>query len=343
MADRDTPSTVSATPAPSATRAPGLSAGVARALPAVVTILADLPPEPLPEGGVNEVQNIGSGIVISEQGLVLTNYHVIAGAAELRVVLSTGEERPASVVADDSPFQDMALLSIPSGGLRPASLGDSEAIRLGDPVAVIASGLLTIENQVKGGVISGINVDFPRDGIVMLDMLQTDAAVNHGDSGGALVDEAGEVVGLVTTVIRSTPQREVIEGVALAHSVHTLRPAIEAVLTTGANPRPRLGIERLGEQHRVLGVEELPEGTAPGSAVLVTVVAAGSPAEDAGIVPGDVIVGVNGQQVSEDAPFVNLVAVAAAQGDVRLAVIGESGLSEISVTPRPVAAAPNPR
>ena len=333
FAPRATPARVEATLAP----APSRAASVARALEGIVTIVADLPTRTDAEGQRIESENLGSGVIFHEAGLVLTNYHVVAGAARLTVVLSTGERRPAAFVADDSPFNDMAVLRVQGGGLRALALGDSDALRPGDPLTVVSSGLVTFENQVKAGVVSAVHLDFPRPGVVLQDMLQTDAAVNHGDSGGALLNERGEVVGLVTTVVRSTPSGDTVEGVGLAHSMKSLRSVLDAVVQNGANPRPRLGIERLGTQHTPVDRTKLPASSPYADGVTIVAVDRGSPAEAVGIRVGDVIAAVNGQPIESLAPFVNLLGVSPAGRDVRLTVFRGGQQLAVTVTPRPIA------
>ena len=299
---------------------------IARVSPAVVTVIVDFPPV-AQDDGVTQRQGFGSGIVISEQGLVITNYHVIDGAAQITVVLSTAERRPAILLADDSPFTDLAVLSIESTGLRVASFGDSDAIELGEPLAIIASGLITFQNQVKLGVLSARQPRFPKEGVELLDMLQTDAATNHGDSGSALINLDGEVVGLITTVVRQSGG-QTVEGIAIAHSSNSLRSIVEAVESTGINPRLRIGIERVNVGHvpiipALAEAEGLP---VPFGAVIVNI-AAGSPAESAGVEVGDIVVGVNGIQIDADFPFVNLLGLAETGEELQLFVLrGEEQL-----------------
>ena len=323
---------------PTVAAAPDRATAVAAAMQGIVTILADLPPRANAQGERTQTENIGSGIVIHEGGLVLTNFHVIFGAAELTVVLSTGERRAATYVADDSPFHDMAVLRVQGGGLRALPLGDSSALRPGDSISVVSSGLVTFENQVKSGIISTSGLDFPRPGVVLQDMLQTDAAVNHGDSGGALLNDRGQVVGLVTTVVRQTPNGDTVEGVGLAHSINSLRPAIDAVLQTGANPRPRLGIERLNQHHVPIDRSKLPPNSPYADGVAIVAVDRGSPAESAGIRIGDVITAVNGQPIEGLAPFVNLLGASPAGRDVQLSVFRDGRQRAVTVTPRAVGA-----
>jgi S1-C subfamily serine protease len=331
-----------APPAPVATtevdQAARIRRAIDRGLPAIVTVVADLPPaSPTSDFATT---NLGSGIVVSQSGFVITNYHVIAGATGLSIVFPGGERRPAMLIADDSPFNDLAILRVPPGGLQAAPLGDSDQLRLGDPAIVISSGFVTFDNQVKVGVISATHIDFPRTGIVLEDMVQTDASVNHGDSGGALINIDGEVVGLVTTVVRANAQGQTVEGIALAHSMSSLRPVIDAVTATGMNPRPRLGIERLGTQHVPVDPSDPPAGYEGEGGALILAVQPGSPAQSAGIVPGDVVTAVNGLAVTADIPFVNLVGAAPPGRDIRLTVVRGGRDRQVTVTPLSIALVP---
>jgi len=326
-----------------------LREAIRRVLPAVVTIVVDLPAVSQDGGGLLERQNFGSGIVVSADGHVITSFHVIDGAEAITVVLSTGERRPAVMVADDSPFTDLAVLITDPTGLRTAALGDSDGLALGEPLAAISSGVVTFENQVKLGAFSARQARFPRDGVLLLDMLQTDAAVNNGDSGGALIDATGQVIGLLTTVVRESEGRPV-DGIAIAHSSNSIRPIVEAVVSTGVNPRPRIGIERVNSQHVLLSpelIEALVDGdddagplpVADGA--LIVSVDPGSPAEQAGVRPGDVVVGVDRVAVDADNPFANLLAFAEAGVELELFVVRGVEQLVIAVVPQLIAGVPS--
>lgn len=332
-----TPSGAEATaPTEPATQDDRTRTAIERAIPAVVTVLADLDPVEQEDGTILESQNIGSGIVLNEDGTVITNYHVIDGASEVTVVLSTGERRPAQLLADDSPFRDLAVLAIPPGGLRAAPVGETASLSLGDRVIVIAGGLVDFRNQVKVGVVSSVNVALPRTGLILDGLIQTDAAVNHGDSGGALVDLEGRVVGLMTTVVRSQPNGQIVEGAGFAQPLDQMMPTIEAVRASGVNPRPRLGIERPGVQHVLLDSQLAQEMGAPvdrGAAIIGIV--PGSPADEAGLQVGDVVLGMAGQEVSQGLPLVNLLAQVPAGVQVDLDVRRGDEQLTITVSPRP--------
>ena len=324
-------SEATASPAP----ASDLDAAIQRALQAVVTVVADAPASRDDSGRMSQQRAVGSGVVIDSAGYVITNSHVISGSTELSVVLSNGERRPARLVAHDAPYTDFAVLVIPSQGLRSLRLGDSGALRLGQSVIAVAGAGFTSGNSVKVGVVSGLEQAWLRNGVVLEDLVQTDAAVNIGDSGGALITATGELVGLLTTVVRETPTGMAVEGVAFAQSSDSLRPIIENIITLGVNPRPRLGIEYPFRQHMEMTpalaeAEGLP--SLPGA--LVTFVEPDSSAEAAGVQTGDVIVAVNSMPVDLANPFVNRLKVLAPGQVAELTVLRGGRQLVIPVTPR---------
>jgi len=338
VADRGTdepPRTVVATPTPTPPAVERLRDAIGATLEAVVTILVDLPSREGDDGRIIDSSNFGSGIVLRD-GMVLTNQHVIEGAVRIRVILPTGEEREATVVADDAPFQDVAIIRTDPRGLRQARLGSSSNVVIGDPVAVIASGVVTYQNQAKSGIISARDLQFPREGVILDGMFQTDTPVNSGDSGSALINADGEVIGLVTSVVRTIGTSQV-QGVSMAHAIDDLRPFIDAVLGTSLNPRGRIGIERVDRHHLPLtpGVaSELGLPFSDGAVVLA--VEPGSPAAEAGFEIGDVVVAVQGQAVHSEAPFPNLLGGVPAGAEVRLTVWRAGQSYEVTLLPRAV-------
>jgi S1-C subfamily serine protease len=308
---------------------------IERALPAVVTVFADAPAERDAQGRLSQERSVGSGVVIGDAGHVITNFHVIDGAAEISVLLATGELRDALVVSHDSPYTDLAVLAIPPEGLRSLRFGDSASLRLGQPVTVVAGAGFTQGNSVKAGIVSGIAREWPRSGVILEDLVQTDAAVNQGDSGGALLNDDGELVGLLTTVVRETPTGLAVEGVAFAQSSNSLRPIIEDIIALGVHPRPRLGIEWPFRQH----IELTPELAAAQDfplelGALVIAVEPASAAEAAGVLPGDVVVGVNATPIDLARPFVNLLKALSPGAVAELTVIRGGERLVIPVTPR---------
>ena len=298
--------------APSATPPADLQgrirAAVDRVLPNVVTVIVDLPESRDAQGRAVQTRNVGSGVVISQAGHVVTNAHVIEGAATISVLLDSGEQRPARLVADDSPFTDLAVLSIPAQGLRSIPFASSSALKAGDVVLAVRGSTVGQGNTVAQGVVSGINRAWPREGFILEDLIQTDASVNQGDSGGALVNLDGELVGLLTTVVRQGPGGAPIQGVAFAQAGDALRPIVANIVRSGSHPRPRLGIERPGSQHLEINPELVAARRLPVEAgALVVAPAPDSPAARAGIEAGDIVLGMNGVQFTLDQPFVNIL------------------------------------
>ena len=333
----ETATTPLATETPPPTPAPtsDLDAAIHRALQAVVTVVADTAASRDATGQMRQQRSLGSGVVVDAAGYVITNFHVVAGASELSVVLSTGEERPARLVSHDAPYSDFAVLAIPSQGLRTLPLGDSAALRLGQPVIAVAGAGFTTGNSVKVGVVSGLAQSWVRNGVVLEDLVQTDAAVNLGDSGGALINASGELVGLLTTAVRETPTGMSVEGVAFSQSSNSLRPILQNIITLGVHPRPRLGIE-YPFVHHIEMTPELAEaeGLPRLAGALVTNVEPGSSAEAAGVQAGDLIVAVNAMPVDLANPFVNRLKVLLPGQVAELTVLRGGQQLVIPVTPR---------
>ncbi len=312
-----------------------LQRAIERVLPAIVTVIADGPLQRDQSGAVTQQRNVGSGIVVDDRGHIVTNFHVIDGAIALSVLLATGEQRPAVVRSHDSPYSDLAVISIAPEGLRSASLGDSSRLVPGEPVAALSAAGFAVGNSVSVGVVSATGREWPRNGAILEDLVQTDAAVNSGDSGGALINSDGEVIGLLTTVVRGTPTGGAIQGIAFAQSSNSLRPIIEDIVLLGTYLRPRLGIERPFRHH----IELTPELSAsrgiplPLGALVITV-EAGSAAEQAGIRIGDIVTAVNGAVIDLDHPFVNLLKTLRPGETAELTVVRAGQQLSIAVLPR---------
>lgn len=253
--------------------------------------------------------NLGSGVIIDPRGYLITNEHVVRGATRIVVTLSDGEERPGVVVGDDAPFTDIALVRIQPEGLTVVPMGDSDALIPGQAVLAIGSVAFSatatdFRNTITRGIVSGIHRRWPRDDVVMEDLIQTDAAVNHGNSGGALVTMTGELVGITTTVVRGTQGGHQVEGVAFAISSRTFKPIVDQLIRTGKTERPYVGIVHrqitpdLAQQTR-LPVQE---------GVVVLDVVSDSPAAKAGLQKGDVITKLADQEITADYPYLNVLA-----------------------------------
>jgi len=246
--------------------------------PSVVTVVA------LVDG---QVEAIGSGVILTADGEIVTNAHVVADADTLKVRLSgETEPRPAELLASD-PAQDLALLRVDTTGLAAATIADPDDIRVGQPVVAIGYALaLDGGPSVTTGVVSALDRTLVVDEGALGGLLQTDAAISSGNSGGPLVNASGQVVGINTAVATSNSGRAAT-NVGFSISARTLIDRIEALRASARG-------EALAEGF--LGVTIL-DRTDGGAGALIDEVSADSPAADAGIVTGDVVVSVNGRPV----------------------------------------------
>ena len=225
-------------PAPAATPTlvaptPSLTESVGRVLPAVVTIINRQ--SVLASSATSADTRIrGSGTIVDVQGYIATNYHVVEGATQLTAILNTGQELPARLIAADAQ-KDMALVRVENGDLPTAIWGDSEAVQLGEWVIVIGSALGDFPNSVTVGVISGIHRSLELDDNVKMDgLIQTDAAINKGNSGGPLVNQRGEVIGINTFIIRENQRVGVAEGIGFAIPSSIARQVVEQWIAADA-------------------------------------------------------------------------------------------------------------
>ncbi len=234
-------------------------------------------------------QGSGSGIIMNEEGYVITNNHVVEGATELKVIFSTGEEYPAELIGSDSRT-DLALLKIQGDGGYPyAVLGDSSDLATGESVIAIGNPLGTeFAGTVTKGVISALNRTMEVEQGVTLNLIQTDAAINPGNSGGALVNAYGEVIGINSAKISSSE----VEGLGFAIPVNEAKTVIEDLMEFGyVQGRPLIGFSGREITEQMSKMYGFPQG------VYVVEVSPFSGAEKGGIKAGDVIRKVNGQDV----------------------------------------------
>ncbi|MFZ5974136.1 MAG: S1C family serine protease [Bacillota bacterium] len=244
------------------------------------------------QGGFNteQVTGAGSGIIISSDGYIVTNEHVVSGASSITVRTQDSKEYTAKVVGSDSQT-DIALLKIEANGLTAATLGDSSAIKVGELAVAIGNPLGELANTVTVGIISALDRDIDIDGQTMR-LLQTDAAINPGNSGGALINAYGQVIGINTAKTSAVG----VEGLGFAIPINDAKPVIEALKTKGyVSGRTKLGIYTRDIDEQTASMYNMPQG------VYVVSVEPFSGAEIAGIKAGDVITGFDGQTVKTTA------------------------------------------
>jgi S1-C subfamily serine protease len=279
-------------------------------------------------GGAAE-RDVGSGVVIDEQGYLVTNAHVVLGTESLKAVLPDGTERPAILVGHDYPFTDLAVLQVGPGNLTAAEVGDSGALRLGEAVVAIGNPLAEFEGTVTVGVVSGLNRTQVFDAVAQRDLIQTDAAINNGNSGGALLNLQGQFVGMPTSVIRGSGNGAAVEGIAFAlPSNRVLEVARAIIANQGSLARPTLGVEH---------IDLTPEGAAQlgrfasNEGALVTDVQVGGPADVAGIREGDIITRVGATDVNATEPLLNALMAAEPGQRVRVVLNRDGRIIETEV------------
>ena len=240
---------------------------------------------------------LGSGVIISPRGYILTNQHVVEAADEIEVALADGKKLAAKVVGSD-PETDLAVLKVDAQNLPAITLGQAENLRVGDVVLAIGNPL-GVGQTVTMGIVSALH----RTGLsinTFENFIQTDAAINQGNSGGALIDASGNLVGINTAILSQTGGSI---GIGFAIPVSTAKQVMEQLIETGAVTRGWVGVE-LQEITADLA-ESFKLGTTAG--VLVAGVQRGSPADRAGIKPGDIVVAVDGKQVRDPDAMRNLI------------------------------------
>ena len=255
-----------------------------------------------------EVHSSGSGVVISPDGYVLTNYHVIENATEVIVTLPGGEEFEAEIIGTDY-ITDLALLKLNGRNFPYATLGDSYDLIIGEWVIALGNpfGLFDISKQptATAGIISAVDMDFgPQKGRVYKDMIQTDAAINRGNSGGPLVNSMGEVIGINTFIYTASQFTEGSIGIGFAIPINLAKDIAEELKVSGKVDRSfstGLAVERLtAEVAEYLNVPFT-------KGVIVVEVEAGSNAEKAGVEIGDIISAVNGQKINSSREILKII------------------------------------
>ncbi len=302
-----------------------VTGAVARIAPSVVHLVVRQAAGRSPEGRRERAAGTGSGFVFTPDGLVLTNSHVVHAASSLDVTLQDGRTLPASPVGDD-PDTDLAVVRVIAEDLVPATLGDSSALRPGQLVVAIGSPL-GFQATVTAGVVSALGRSLrSQSGRLMDDIIQTDASLNPGNSGGPLVNTRGEVVGVNTAVIMPA------QGLCFAIPVNTARWVAGLLIREGRIRRGWLGIGCQNVTLQRRRVHEL--GLAAETAPLVLHVERGSPAEAAGLAEGDILIAFAGEVLRGVDDLHRLLTEGRIGEPVRLSLLRRGERREITIVPR---------
>lgn len=243
-----------------------------------------------------EEASAGTGFIITKDGYIATNYHVVSDASSVKVTLYNGKSYTAKIVGGDEDY-DIAVLKIDATDLKPVTLGDSDNVNVGDHVLAIGNPLGELTFSMSGGMVSCVNRAINVNG-TPFNMIQTDASINAGNSGGPLLNQYGEVVGIVSAKYSSgssssSSSSASIEGLGFAIPINDVSAMIQDIMTNGyVTNKPYLGITAQTMNQQMAQQTNLTEG------VYVYSVASGGAAEKAGIKVGDVIIKVGGKTIS---------------------------------------------
>ena len=274
-----------------------------------------------PQGG------LGSGVIISPSGYILTNNHVIEGADEIEVILNDTRKTKAKVIGTD-PDTDLAILKIELDKLPVIVLGNSDTLAVGDAVLAIGNPF-GVGQTVTGGIVSALGRN--QLGINTFEnFIQTDAAINPGNSGGALVDVSGALMGINTAIYSRSGGSM---GIGFAIPVSTAKQVLEGIVKDGQVTRGWIGVEPQEINAELLETFGIKPEVLQTGGVIITGVLQNGPAAQAGLQPGDVITAVNGKGVASVSQLLTAVAGLKPGTSAPLTVMRKGGSAEMAVTP----------
>lgn len=255
----------------------------------------------------------GSGFILTEDGYLLTNYHVVEGSSAIKATMYDGTAYDAKLIGYDAS-NDIAVLKIDAQNLTPVVLGDSNNLNVGDSVIAIGNPLGELTFSLTQGAISALNREVTLSGGVTMNLLQTDCAINAGNSGGALFNLYGEVVGITNAKYSSNSMSEAsIDNIGFAIPINTVRSIVESIIENGYIAKPYIGVtvENVSTEAQNYG---LPKGASIKSVV------EGSPAEKAGLRENDIITAINGKEIDDKNDLVQIVKEAAVGDKLELTI-----------------------
>ncbi|MBR6337572.1 MAG: trypsin-like peptidase domain-containing protein [Ruminococcus sp.] len=266
----------------------------------------------------------GSGFIISADGYIVTNHHVIDDANKITVTLYDGKSYEAKLIGSDES-NDIAVLKIDADGLTPVVLGSSSDLSVGDEVAAIGNPLGELTFSLTAGVVSALDRTVTTQNSTM-QLIQTDTAINSGNSGGALFNMYGEVVGITNAKYSSSGTNEAsIDNIGFAIPIDNVKPLIESIIKNGYVVKSYIGIS-VAEVNEELKNYGVPEG------VTVKKITENSPAEKAGLQLNDVITEVNGEKITKSSELIALVKAASKGDELSCKVYRNGSYTDITVT-----------
>jgi S1-C subfamily serine protease len=275
-------------------------------------------------------QGIGSGVIFNPNGWILTNRHVVAGSNQLTVELKDGTQYPGTIYGIDT-LTDLAIVKIDAKDLTAAGLGDSDALRVGQLVVAIGSPLGTFSNTVTSGIVSAKGREITTSGSSLRNLIQTDAAINPGNSGGPLLDASSSVIGINTAIASDST------GIGFSIPINIAKPLMAQALAGKQLQRPYIGIRYEDINAQLAKEDNLPvkvgalvsrEADQNGNPPIT----AGSPAEAAGIQPGDIITAIGQTKIDTEHPLDAVLAQNAPGDTIQLSILRGGQPTDVSVT-----------
>ena len=268
----------------------------------------------------------GSGFIYSSDGYILTNFHVIESASSIKVTLYDGTSYDAKLVGYDES-NDIAVLKIDAENLTPVTIGDSDNLNVGDSVIAIGNPLGELTFSLTSGAVSALDREVTMSNNVTMNLIQTDCAINSGNSGGALFNLYGEVIGITNAKYSSSSSSSTasIDNIGFAIPINHVLSIVKSIIEKGYISKPYVGVSvsDVNQQTQLYGI---PAGAA------VQAVSDDSPAAKAGLQAGDVITRVNGTEITGSSDLVSLVSESAIGDTLAMTVYRQGSTMELTVT-----------
>ena len=266
----------------------------------------------------------GSGFVLSDDGYILTNYHVIENSTSIKVTMYDGNSYDAQLIGYDES-NDIAVLKVDAENLSPVVLGDSDNLNVGDSVVAIGNPLGELTFSLTAGVVSALDREVTLSGNVTMELIQTDCAINSGNSGGALFNLYGEVIGITNAKYSSSGSGASIDNIGFAIPINSVLDIVNSIIEKGYIAKPYIGVSvtSVSSETQSYG---LPKGAA------VKAISEGSPAEAAGLQINDIITEANGTKIESSDDLVKLVGGLYNGAELKLTVYRQGETVEITVT-----------
>ena len=266
----------------------------------------------------------GSGFIISDDGYILTNFHVIENSNSITVALFDGTEYEAELIGYDES-NDIAVLKVEAENLPPVILGDSDKMNVGDPVVAIGNPLGELTFSLTAGTVSAMGRTVTMSNGITMKLIQTDCAINSGNSGGALFNMYGEVIGITNAKYSSSSSGASIDNIGFAIPLNDIRKIVDSIIENGYVSKPYIGVtvSDVSEESISYG---LPAGAA------IRTVVEDSPAEECGLKSGDIVTHVDGKEISGSSSFVELIGDCTVGQELSLTVYRKGETVELKLT-----------